>query len=357
MITSMHIENFKCFKDFDIDLGPFNVLIGPNDSGKTALLQAVGIALWVDERRCKECIPPAELGFLSKVDATWRNDPALQFRIDLRADSEGFGIGDNVLRIASLDDGRLIANVVAPSEVTITRTESWQPKDRMLHVWPGKHAKAGYYRLQPQSLRHAKAKFADEMSETGDGLSCYLDHINRVDSEAFNRLRDQFTARFPHYRRPKLALRGREDDKRPAIVFPTVHDEDLSAQSVSDGVMMSLAFIALAHQPEPPEVLLIEEPENCVHHASLKDILKTLQQLSDEKRVQVILTTHSPYLLDCVEPEEVHVFYKDEEGAVHSSRLSDHPETEALRKHFKTGEIWTGFESDRDIVEKTGGFE
>jgi len=34
MITSMHIENFKCFKDFDIELGPFNVLIGPNDTGK-----------------------------------------------------------------------------------------------------------------------------------------------------------------------------------------------------------------------------------------------------------------------------------------------------------------------------------
>ena len=41
MIESMHIENFKCFKDFDIELGKFNVLIGPNDSGKTAFLQAV----------------------------------------------------------------------------------------------------------------------------------------------------------------------------------------------------------------------------------------------------------------------------------------------------------------------------
>ena len=44
MITSMHIENFKCFKHFDIDLGPFNVLVGPNDSGKTAFLPAVAMA-------------------------------------------------------------------------------------------------------------------------------------------------------------------------------------------------------------------------------------------------------------------------------------------------------------------------
>ena len=43
MITSMHIENFKCFKDFDIELGPFNVLIGPNASGKSNLLALLEI--------------------------------------------------------------------------------------------------------------------------------------------------------------------------------------------------------------------------------------------------------------------------------------------------------------------------
>ena len=40
MIRSLHIENFKCFRRLDVELGRFNVLVGPNGSGKTALLQA-----------------------------------------------------------------------------------------------------------------------------------------------------------------------------------------------------------------------------------------------------------------------------------------------------------------------------
>jgi len=103
-------------------------------------------------------------------------------------------------------------------------------------------------------------------------------------------------------------------------------------------------------------MLLIEEPENWVHHASLKDIVGTLKQLSKDKGVQVILTTHSPYLLDHVDPEEVFVFFKDEEGAVRAKRLSDHPQVETLRKHFMTGELWTGFD-EKDIVEGKGKFE
>ncbi|MFB3892991.1 MAG: AAA family ATPase [Phycisphaerae bacterium] len=44
MITKMHIEQFKCFKRLDIEFGQFNVLIGPNDSGKSSLLQAIQLA-------------------------------------------------------------------------------------------------------------------------------------------------------------------------------------------------------------------------------------------------------------------------------------------------------------------------
>jgi predicted ATP-dependent endonuclease of OLD family len=89
-------------------------------------------------------------------------------------------------------------------------------------------------------------------------------------------------------------------------------------------------------------MLLIEEPETGVHHASLKDIVETLKQLSTEKGVQVILTTHSPYLLDHVEAENVHVFTKDpEEGAVHAKRLSEFEDVADMKSHFMSGEIWS----------------
>ena len=64
------------------------------------------------------------------------------------------------------------------------------------------------------------------------------------------------------------------------------------------------------------------------------------------------MTTHSPYLLDHVEPEEVFLFSKDPEGAVHAKKLSDHPDVEDMRKHFMTGEMWTGLEEEGDFLSK-----
>ncbi len=41
MITKLHVKNFKCLYDVTIDLAPFTVLIGMNDSGKTSLIEAI----------------------------------------------------------------------------------------------------------------------------------------------------------------------------------------------------------------------------------------------------------------------------------------------------------------------------
>ena len=160
----------------------------------------------------------------------------------------------------------------------------------------------------------------------------------------------EFYKRFPYYKKLILDKKG----SHIVLKFLTRYGEKLSADGVSDGVILSLAFLALAHNPTPPNILLVEEPENGVHHASLKDIVGTLKKLTEEKGVQVILTTHSPYLLDLVEPEEVRVFTKDDEGAVHAKKMSEAPEVEDMKKHFMTGEIWSCL-SEEGLVGKAGG--
>ena len=75
MIESMHIENFKCFKSFDIELGKFNVLIGPNDSGKTAFLQAVHLVGTVAPGANPVNSKVAEMvGFPFGPELAWRQD-------------------------------------------------------------------------------------------------------------------------------------------------------------------------------------------------------------------------------------------------------------------------------------------
>jgi predicted ATPase len=166
--------------------------------------------------------------------------------------------------------------------------------------------------------------------------------ILRTDRERFLALEKHFYKRFPSYERIELPLaRVQVEGDGVGLCFMTSQGQLLQAASVSDGVMLSLAYLAICYQLTPPNLLLIEEPENGVHHSSLKDIVDTLKQLSAEKSVQVIMTTHSPYLLDGVDPGVVQVFQKDEEGAVHAKKLSDFEGAGEISDMFSTGEKWS----------------
>ena len=340
MITSMHIENFKCFKQFDIELGKFNVLIGPNDSGKTALHRAILLpSVFHDGGETLHLVQVKD-----------------RVGVDLGPEIPHGGISPAEPTIAitqvSPDGGQDQTQFVVRSSPA---GQAWTVGSKGNGAYPPL-GKVSQCQFDPSRLREP-VELSHGLDQDGLGLPAFLARLSLNHPEARDSLQDAFRRGFPFYTGVKTIPRREKNADVLHLRFPTIQKQELPAASVSDGLMVSLGFLALAHDPEPPSILLVEEPENHVHHASLKEIVKTLKQLSSEKGVQVILTTHSPYLLDQVAPEQVRVFYKDDEGAVHARKLSDHPEVESLKKHFMTGEIWTGFESDEDIVKKAGGFE
>jgi len=342
MITSMHIENFKCFKDFDIELGPFNVLIGPNDTGKTALLQALklggllGGGMGVGRNR--EQIEQ-EVGFGIGTECAWRNDPSAHIRVTMQASRSREPSPKQTSLFLVFHAGSLPPPFVAVNILDRkTRLGSQEAMD-----WYAKSiGNVCYYRLDPKALRRP-CPLGKQMNDVGEGFPAFLDSINRESRKVFFELESRFYERFPYYR--QLTLPDKElasGGRGLSVSFQTIKGETLGCESVSDGVILSLAFMAIAHQPRPPEVLLIEEPETGVHHSSLKDTIETLKHLTQEKGVQVILTTHSPYLLDHVEADQVYVFTKDrDEGSVTAKRLSDFEGADEISDMFSTGEKWS----------------
>ncbi|MDY7010776.1 MAG: AAA family ATPase [Planctomycetota bacterium] len=354
MITSMHIENFKCFKDFDIELGKFNVLVGPNDSGKTAFLQAVQLATaFSEESRIPASLLEEQLGTKLGKEAFWRNQtrPPIVIIANCPESESKNNNRKGPLKVYSEGPEKFLyrlENEAADGRLFVELT------DNDVEWAFSEIGRSAYYQFEPNALRKP-SRISAKMKETGEGFPAFLAKISLESREVFFDLEKKFYSRFPYYKRLEPKITKIENDQDAfCLRFHTVRGEELSSESVSDGVMLSLAFIALAYSLEPPKILLIEEPENGVHHASLKEIISTLRELSENKRVQIILTTHSPYLLDLVEPEEVRVFAKNKEGAVHAAKLSDHPEVEDLKKHFMTGEIWSGLD-DAKVVEKCGG--
>lgn len=315
MITKMHIENFKCFKNFDIDLGPFNVLIGPNDSGKTAFLEAVQVGCF-----------GSSAGNLAE---RYQRDRSELFR---------GGNKDATVAIEFSVEGK-----PAPA----IQQRFVRLKTQNVDFSRGKPITTGYYRFNPSSLRE-NTGLTNEWEWDGKNLPGILMSEGAASTDEYQKLRRYVLEKFGYEIRPTPIP---NQHGQIAIRFKA-GDNELPCTSVSDGVMLSVAFLALAALPKPPDILLIEEPENGVHHASLKDIVETLRAITREKGVQVIVTTHSPYLLDLAEPEEVHVFLKDSEGAVHAKKMSDSPLVQDMKKHFMTGELWTVL-SEEGITDET----
>ena len=107
--------------------------------------------------------------------------------------------------------------------------------------------------------------------------------------------------------------------------------------------MFLTAFLALIHS-QPAQVLLIEEPENGLHPSRLQTVIELLRKLTTGELGyaprQIILTTHSPVLLNCVTPNEVRIFRRDEEGATQVVRMDQLPDIDRLTKEFAPGELW-----------------
>ncbi len=135
------------------------------------------------------------------------------------------------------------------------------------------------------------------------------------------------------------------------IYFEFVNSGELvAAAQASDGILLVLAYLAILYSPKPPRVLLIEEPENGIHHKRLNDVLGILRELVEEQsHTQVVMTTHSPYVVDQFRPDEVSLCMKGDDGAVRVHSLSTSSAVGRQSAIFSLGEIWTA-EGDEDLA-------
>jgi predicted ATPase len=89
-------------------------------------------------------------------------------------------------------------------------------------------------------------------------------------------------------------------------------DKEFDVDEISDGLKYFICILAILHQPNPPKVILLEEPENGIHPRRIIEIYRLITKLAEEKDVQFFITTHSPILLNLFseDPECVWVFDK-----------------------------------------------
>ena len=106
--------------------------------------------------------------------------------------------------------------------------------------------------------------------------------------------------------------------------------EPLRPPNISDGTLRLLAYTTVLYSGF--SLVFFEEPENSIH----PHLLETIVDLARKAPCQVAISTHSPYLLDHVRPEEVYVVEKVGIETI-VKRLSRTSEVEAVRRFLEEG--------------------
>ena len=116
-------------------------------------------------------------------------------------------------------------------------------------------------------------------------------------------------------------------------------DQPVLSKYVSDGTMKMLAYLTVLYDPEPPRFIGIEEPENFLYPRLLPELAEECRAASD--RSQLLITSHSPFLLNAMRADEVRVLYRDEQGFTQAVRACDiQGIPEFIKAGASLGHLW-----------------
>ena len=192
-----------------------------------------------------------------------------------------------------------------------------------------------FYRIFPNSLREPqKMVESNPLSEDGSNLASAIQAMERRDNSLLPELRDTLHCVVPGITNVKVSPAG------SYLVVELEHDKtergeltgwfDLSAES--DGTLRLLGLLVAFFQQPPPSLFAVEEPEMNVHPGAMATLVETMEEATE--RGQVLVTTHSPDLIDLLPIERIRAVTVDD-GSTRVGRVAEH-QLETIREALFT---------------------
>ena len=175
----------------------------------------------------------------------------------------------------------------------------------------------------------------------GDNLGNVVQFMEREHRDRFERILRRIAARVPGINRIDTE---RSPDGRLLLRFNDRGFEDpFYSQQVSDGTLKVFAYLLMLEDPQPPPFICIEEPENGLYHKLLELLAEEFRRHAAGRRnaPQIFITTHQPYFVDALMPEETWVLEKAADGFAAISRASDDAVVQAMvEEGLPLGGLW-----------------
>jgi predicted ATPase len=383
MLTKIRVHNFKSLKDVTLDVRPRNVLVGANMAGKSNVIDLFRFIydMTFPRQPGSGALSNAVFGRGGFGELLWKggNEQVIEialsgttsdggperiwdYEISMGGDPRGnFRVGSERLAIRRGPD--------SPGTDLIETTGSERyfcdPQHQRLSSvpdatrsilefeipsWPGNFLRSAiarwrFYELVPSLMRTPnQTAAATFLQEHGENLSQWLlnlqaEHYDNSFSRIQQVLRDalpQVTGLFNSpTQHSTVALGSREKHLTRPVTL----------SQMSAGELAFIAFLSLIYAPpdRAGSLYCIEDLENYLHPTLIETLLQVLRQSQEEwerkhEAPQIIMTTHSPLVVDKMKLDEI-IFVEKRDGATVCSRPSDKPH---LRKLLQDEEIGLG---------------
>jgi len=381
MITRLHVKNFKSLKDVSFSLGPLTMLVGPNMGGKSNILDVFSFVqqmLFPQPGVDGLTFALAQRGGIGEVLWKGGNESLVAFRFDgtdpkSKGSSWSYlleivaGLGgyaqvqreslvvregdaekelivqeDNVRWLANRNGQKIVSSSSGTRSAMGSVPENWDGVELIssFRLWM-------FYQLIPQVMREPNQTGAGlGLDRHGRNISAWLMTLQTRYPESFRRIMDASCDLFP-------GLKSIFTWPTPqGTVFLASNEQGLKQsvgiRGMSDGELAFLSLISLVYAPPELTASLycIEEPENHLHPQLVEALVRLARQVRQEvvdaggTPSQIILTTHSPLLVDTMELDEI-LWVDKKDGETRIVRPGDQEHLRALvtDKHFGLGDI------------------
>ncbi|MBI4984433.1 MAG: AAA family ATPase [Rhodocyclales bacterium] len=177
------------------------------------------------------------------------------------------------------------------------------------------------------------------LARDGSNIADVLLDIRRLDQAAFEGIVETLAYVLPYARDLQPSVTS--ELERKAYLQLTEADFKVPGWMLSTGTLRVLALLVLLRHPSPPPLIVIEEIENGLDPRSIHLIVEEIRNAVLGGVTQVVLTTHSPYLLDLLTLDHLVVVERDDHGQPRFSRPSDDAGLARWAQDFAPGKLYT----------------
>jgi predicted ATPase len=376
-IEYLRIKNYRAIHDLELrNISPLTVFLGPNGSGKSTIFDvfaflsecfSVGLRKAWDKRgRFKELRTRGSDGPI-EVEIKYREAPGatpITYHLAVAEDGKGPFIQEEWLQwrrgrqfgapFKFLDfkegAGRVITGDT-PDAQDQRIDETLDSREMLAVNTLGQFAKhprvsalrrfiSGWYLsyLTADSARGApEAGPQERLSDTGDNLANVVQYLKEQHPEQLTKILTILAARIPRLERVDADLMA--DGRLLLQIKDAPFERPVLAKFASDGTLKMLAYLTVLYDPSPPQLIGIEEPENQLHPRLLPELAEECRNAAGHG--QLMVTTHSPFFVNALRPQEAWVLYRNEKGYTEGRRAADMKGIqEFMDAGAKLGQLW-----------------